>query len=303
MNDVAGIDEAEACLAGEGRTDRRIAQLGLRVVDRGLVTLDLCIKLVDLRLLRVQLLPRGVVLLGESAVALKIELRIFQIGLVLRLFGLRHFERRLKGSRVDPHQQIAFIHHLTLAKSDLDHLTIDAAPDGHGVIWLHDAKTVQIHREIGVLDRLDRDRDWQRSFGPLCAGIGLSAERVKPAEVAEEHDRADNKNALKGARSKRKNAGQKSYSNLCPRYARRPGSINRCSINAFADQNLCSLFKFELLNLKILCAINSEPRDRNGTNTRTSLLFDRVRPPALECRGTECAPPNRRHVRHTFPIL
>jgi hypothetical protein len=88
MNDVAGIDEAEARLAGKGRTDRRIAELGLRIVDRGLVTLDLCIELVDLRLLRVQLLPRGVILLGQSAVALEIELRIFQIGLVLRLFSL-----------------------------------------------------------------------------------------------------------------------------------------------------------------------------------------------------------------------
>jgi hypothetical protein len=160
MNDVAGIDEAEACLAAEGRTDRRIAELGLRIIDRGLVTLDLGIELVDLGLLRVQLLPRGVILLGKSAVALKIELRIFQIGLVLRLFGLRHFECRLKGSRVDLHQQIPFIHHLTLTKSDLDHLTVDPAPDGHGVVWLHDAKTVQVHREIGILDRLDRDRDW-----------------------------------------------------------------------------------------------------------------------------------------------
>src|SRR4029453_6419718 len=38
---------------------------------------------------------------------------------------------------------------------------------------------------------------------------------------------------------------------------------------------------------KFLCAINSEPRDRNGTNIQTSLLFDGVRLPASECRGTK----------------
>jgi hypothetical protein len=57
MHDVAGVDQPEADLAGEGRADRRVAELGLRVVDRGLVAFDLCIELVDLRLLRVELLP------------------------------------------------------------------------------------------------------------------------------------------------------------------------------------------------------------------------------------------------------
>lgn len=56
MHDVAGIDQSKAGLAGEGRTDRCVAELGLRVVDRGLVAFDLGIELVDLRLLRVQLL-------------------------------------------------------------------------------------------------------------------------------------------------------------------------------------------------------------------------------------------------------
>jgi hypothetical protein len=87
-------------------------------------------------------------------------------------------------------------------------LTIDPAPDSHGVVWLHDAKTVKIHREIGILERLDRDRDWQRSLGLLSASIGLSAKRVKPEEVAEEHDCADSK-ALEGAKSKRKITGHK----------------------------------------------------------------------------------------------
>ena len=128
--------------AGKGRADSRIAELRLRVVDCGLVALQLSVELVDFCLLCVDLLSRGVILLGQCAVALKVELRIPQIRLVLRFFGLRLFKRRLVRSRVDLHQQIALIHHLALTKSDLDHLTIDPAPYGHRVIWLHCAKTV-----------------------------------------------------------------------------------------------------------------------------------------------------------------
>ena len=172
--------------------------MGLRVVDRCLVALDLCIELVDFRLLRVELLPRGVILLGKSAVALEIELRIFQVGFVLRFFGLRHFERRLKGPRIDLHEHIAFIHHLALAKSDLDHLAIDPAAHGHGVVGLHDAKTVQVDRKVRVLDRLGHDRDGRGPFGLAFAGPGR---HVKPAQVTEKRNSADAQHACQGAES------------------------------------------------------------------------------------------------------
>ena len=87
-------------------------------------------------------------MLGKRAVAFEIELRIFQIGLVLRFLGLRHFQRCLKRSRVDLHQQVAFIHHLALPKPDLVNLTVDPAAHGYGVVRLHDAETVQVHRKV-----------------------------------------------------------------------------------------------------------------------------------------------------------
>ena len=76
VDDVARIDEAEAGLARQRRLDGGVAQLRLGVVDRGLVALDLRRELIDRRLLGVELLVRGEVLLGQILVALQVELRV-----------------------------------------------------------------------------------------------------------------------------------------------------------------------------------------------------------------------------------
>ena len=54
-----------------GDRDRRVADLGLGVVDRRLIAFDLRRQLIDRRLLRVELLAGGEILLGERVVALQ----------------------------------------------------------------------------------------------------------------------------------------------------------------------------------------------------------------------------------------
>ena len=134
--------------------------------------------------------------MASVAVALEIELRVFQVGLVLRFLGLRHFERRLERPRVDLHQHVAFFHHLSLAKSDLDHLAVDAAAHRHGVVRLHDAETVQVHRKVCILDCLGYDRQGRRAFGLALVGAG----HVMPAEVTDRRNSTNAQHTCEGAR-------------------------------------------------------------------------------------------------------
>src|SRR5262249_23281797 len=99
-----------------------------------------------------------------------------------------------------------FIHHLTLAEFDLDHLAIDPAAHGYGAIRLHGAETVQIHREVRVLDRLRRDRRRRRTFGLALAG---AAGPVTPAHITEERNGTNAQHACQGAKPERKWTCQK----------------------------------------------------------------------------------------------
>ena len=58
MDDVAGIDLAEAHAAIDRRGDGRVVELGLRAFDRGLIGLDGRLELVDLGLLLIDVLLR-----------------------------------------------------------------------------------------------------------------------------------------------------------------------------------------------------------------------------------------------------
>ena len=193
MHDVAGVDEAKACLPREGRSDCRIAHLRLGIVDRRLIAFDLRDELIDRRLLGVELLPRDGILLREPGVAHKVELRVLEARLVLRLLRNRLIERRLIGAWIDLHENIAVLDHLALFEVDLDDLAIDSASHKNGLVRFDDAEPVQIDWEIGFFRLRDGDGDGRR---PLKA-IGLArtchpgfvAEKMTPAEVAAECDR------------------------------------------------------------------------------------------------------------------
>src|SRR5271166_7020597 len=144
MHDVAGINEAKARLPREWRSDCRIAHLRLGVVDRRLIAFDLRGEFIDRSLLRVELLPRDGILLGEPSVAHKIELSVLEARLVLRLLRNRLIERRLIRAWIDLDENIAFLDHLAQFEVDLDDLAIDSAAHKNGLVRLDDAEPVQI---------------------------------------------------------------------------------------------------------------------------------------------------------------
>ena len=96
---IALVDQADAGAAGDRRDDRGVAEDGARVVDRGLVELDLRLELRDQRLLGVDLLLVDGVGRRQARVALEIEPGIGELRLVLRLLGDRLIVLRLVGRR------------------------------------------------------------------------------------------------------------------------------------------------------------------------------------------------------------
>ena len=185
MDDVSGIDQSEAGLAGERRAYRRIAQLRLCVVDRALIAFDLRDELIDRRLLRVDLLARREILLIERCVTLQIELRVFQHRLVCGLFRERLVEGRLVGPRIDLGENIALLHYLALSEIDLRDLAVDAAADSHRVVRLDDAQSVEIDGEVGLSNGCDSHRDRRRrrrvlGLGRIRGGALIGA----PAQIA-----------------------------------------------------------------------------------------------------------------------
>src|SRR4029077_2564936 len=127
MDDIALIDEAKTDASAERRVDGGVAELGLGIVDRGLIPLDLSRELIDRRLLRVDLLARGEILTREVGEALEVELRVLQARLVLRFLGGRLIERGPEGARVDLDQKITFLDDLAFLEGDLGDLAVDAA--------------------------------------------------------------------------------------------------------------------------------------------------------------------------------
>ncbi len=167
IDDVALIRQPEADPPGEGRPDRGIVELRLRVVDRRLVRSDLRGQLRDLGGLRVQLLPRRVIAFRQRLVAAEVPVRVRDIGLVLLLLGLRLFQRRLVGTRIDLGEQVPLFDDLPFFEVDLHDLPVDAAADKHRVVGLDCAQAHQDDREVAPLggDRGDRNRRRARLHG------------------------------------------------------------------------------------------------------------------------------------------
>src|SRR5215471_2153254 len=182
MHDVALVDQAHAGAAVERRSDRRVAELGLRSDDRRLIALDLRLDLSHQRALCVQLLARREVLRGESAVALQVELRIGEVGLILGLSGNRLIEHGLVGTGIDLREKISGLDLLTLGERDPDELAVDLGPDRHGVEGLYGTEPGQVDRYVALLRGCDSDRNRGRRkrhsariIGPAVVPTGITA--------------------------------------------------------------------------------------------------------------------------------
>src|SRR3954453_905071 len=151
MHDVAGVKERETPSAADRRLDRGVTEIGLRIVDGGVVALHLRSQLIDQRLLGIEILLGLELLFRELLKSLQVQLVVPQVGLVLGLLRHRLLESRGKGALVDLQKRIALLHHLTLLEEHLRDLTVDTALDRYRPEWRDDSETVGVHGKVGPL--------------------------------------------------------------------------------------------------------------------------------------------------------
>src|SRR5439155_25705574 len=131
--------------------------------------------LVDDHLLRVQLLPGDHFLLGQPLIALEIEARVREVGLVARELPFRLHELRLEGAGIDLGQHIAGVDDLTLREVRLQELAVDAALDRDDVERGDRAERREVDAQIAGADGCDDHRHRARLLSRCTApgGLGL----------------------------------------------------------------------------------------------------------------------------------
>ena len=147
--EVAFVHETDAGAAGDRRDHVGVAQDGARVVDRGLVELDLRLELADRRPLGVELLLVDGVGRRQSRIAIEIEPGVGELRLVLRFLRLRLVVLRLVGRRIDLGEDESLGDVLSLRERDVDDLAVDLRANGHGVERFRGADAVEIDRHVG----------------------------------------------------------------------------------------------------------------------------------------------------------
>ena len=169
---LPGIDQADAGAAVDGRDDPRVVELRARIVDDGLIDLELRGELIDQRALRVDRLLARQILRLQLRVALEIELRILELRLVLHLGRHRLLVGRLIRTRIDLREQIALVHRLPLGERDPLQLAVDARRHRDGVESLHRAETLQINRHVRAVAGGGVDRNgWDGLLSAAAAGV------------------------------------------------------------------------------------------------------------------------------------
>ena len=134
VDDVAGIDLAEADDAIDGAGDAGVGEVDAGGLDGGLIGLDGAggLALVrDLELLGLLADDAGLV---EGGVALGLGLGVPEVGLILGEGADGLIERGLVGAGVDLEQELALADGLTLFEVDLQELAVDPGVDGDGVV-------------------------------------------------------------------------------------------------------------------------------------------------------------------------
>jgi len=118
LHKVADIDEPQPGNAVDWRGDFAIGDIELSGVALRLIALDRCLVLLNSRTLGVVLLACHRHLVADDCrVAGQVALGVFEVGLILGFVRLGLLELRLRGPRVDLHQQIALMHVLAFGKS------------------------------------------------------------------------------------------------------------------------------------------------------------------------------------------
>jgi hypothetical protein len=159
MHDVAGIHEAETDAAADRRSDSRIGELELGVVNLALIRLNGAINLANQCALSVELLLGDDALFEEKLVPLKIDLRVFALGLVFSELPHRLLELDLEGTRIDLREKIPLVNELAFLEGNADQLAVNAAADSNGVKGSDSAEAIEVNGQVAALCRGNHDRD------------------------------------------------------------------------------------------------------------------------------------------------
>ncbi len=163
VHHVAGVHEPEPGAAADGRRDARVCQVQPRGVDLPLIGLEDRLALRDGRGLRIELLLRNRVLRRENLIALEVQPRVPEDGLVLRLlpFGLR--ELHLERARVDLGQKVALLHGLPFPEGHVHELPVHAAPHGDRVQGRDRPEPRQVDGQVARARHRGHDRHRPRT--------------------------------------------------------------------------------------------------------------------------------------------
>ena len=159
VNHVARVDEPEPDAAADRRRDARVREVEPRGVDLSLIGLEHAFALRDGRGLRVELLLRNRVLRRENPVALEVQLRVPEGGLVLRLlpFGLRRAAPRTGEDRSRPGGRPAATF-CPSRKATFSELAVHAAPHRDRVQCRDGSEARQVDRQVARARDRGHDR-------------------------------------------------------------------------------------------------------------------------------------------------
>src|SRR5262249_32443864 len=118
VNDVAGINKAQTDSTGDRRSDTRVNQLQLGVVNLALIGFDCAIELTDGRGLCVELLLRDDAFLKKQFVALQVDFRVFALRLIFRKLSFSLLQLNLKRAWIDFRKKITGLYVLPLLEGD-----------------------------------------------------------------------------------------------------------------------------------------------------------------------------------------
>ena len=196
LDDIAFIDQANARAPGDGCDHVGVGEDGPRIVDGGLVELELGFELGDHRFLRVELLFVDSIGDSQPGVTLEIKAGICELCFVLRLLRDGLVVCSLVGDRVDLGQHVPLVDVLPFPERNLDELAVHLGAYRDRIERLCGAYAVEIDGNIGQFcrGREHRDRIARGGCTPLAAlGAALELPRLlRLRHVVDAHHGGDN---------------------------------------------------------------------------------------------------------------
>src|SRR3954462_1132721 len=170
VDEVSGIDVADAGDAVDGRGDPRVSEVEPRRLDRGAVDAHRSLELPDHRPLIVRLLDGDELALGEILEPGQVLLRREELGLVAREGAFRRVELDLERARIDLREDVALLHFLPLAEQHLVEPAVHLGAHRHRLVGGHRPEAVEKDGEVLLLHLRDAHAD--DALARLSATLG-----------------------------------------------------------------------------------------------------------------------------------